>query len=107
MILSLILLIIPFSIVGFWTKRPLIAFILAAPLAFFLLLISGLLPLFQALKTHGTVDPVFFSESLSRAIVDAIMAMFIVFPLLLIFQFFMRRRRRHTAQPQAVLKSFD
>lgn len=98
MILLLVLLLIPFTLVGSWKKHPVIALILAALLAFILLMIPGLLRVFQAMMIYGTVDPLLLAEDLSWALARSIMAMFIVFPSLLLFQIFMRRRRKDKAR---------
>ena len=107
MILSLILLLIPFAIVGFWKKHPIIAFIIAIILSFFLLIIPGLIQVFQAMMIYGTGDPQLMAGGIAEAITSAIMAMFLVIPLLFIFQIFMRRREKDKARHEASLKSFD
>lgn len=107
MILSLGLLLIPFTLVGSWKKHPILALIIAVILAFFLLTIPGLIRVFQVMMIYGTGDPQLMAGGISEAIVRAIMALFLVVPLLLIFQIFMRRRRKDKARYEARLESFE
>ena len=83
MILSLILLIIPFALVGVWTKRPLIAFMIATVLAVLILLTPGLIRAFQDIVIYDTSDPMVMAGYLIRDLTNAIMAMFIILPSLL------------------------
>ena len=107
MILSLGLLLIPFILVGSWKKHPILALIIAVILAFFLLTIPGLIRVFQVMMIYGTGDPQLMAGGISEAIVRAIMALFLVVALLLIFQIFMRRRRKDKARYEASLESFE
>ena len=105
--LALLFLLIPFAIVGFWQTRPIIALIVAVLLAPLIMILPRLIQTFQAMMIYGTGDPQLMAGGIAHAITSAIMGMFIVFPALIIFQMFMRRRRRNKAQPEAVLKNFD
>ena len=94
MIVSLVLLVIPFAIVGFWTKRPVIALILATVLAVLLLAIPSIIQFFQDIVAYSSDDPQLMADLISRVLVSLILVMFIIFPLLFIFQILMRRRRK-------------
>lgn len=110
MIVSLVLLVIPFAIVGFWTKRPVIALILATVLAVLLLAIPSIIQFFQDIVAYSSDDPQLMADLISRVLisrvlVSLILVMFIIFPLLFIFQILMRRRRKKTTKPEASLKT--
>lgn len=107
MIVSLILLLIPFAIVGSWTKRPVIALVIATVLAFLFLVTPVLIQVFQDLIIYDSSDPQLMAGFISRALVNSTLTMFIVFPLLLIFQIFMRRRRKKKMKHEARLSDFD
>lgn len=107
MTLSLILLFIPFALVGVWTKRPLIAFMIATALTVLILLTPSLIRAFQDIVIYDTSDPLVMAGYLSRGLTNAIMPMFIILPSLLMFQIIMRRRSQKRVLSEASSKSFD
>ena len=83
--ISIPLLIIPFALVGFWTKRPIIATIAATLLAYLIMIIPGLMQTFQAMMNYGTNDPQLMAGGISRTLVSSTLTMFVIVPTLFLF----------------------
>lgn len=105
--ISIPLLIIPFALVGFWTKRPIIAIITATFLAYLIMIIPGLMQTFQAMMIYGTGDPQLMAGGISRTLVSSTLTMFVIVPTLVLFQFSMRRFRREKSKHDVELAGFE
>lgn len=92
-LIGLTLLIIPFCIVGFWTKRKVLPLIIATVLSLVFMVLPTLIQTFQAMMIYGTSDPQLMAGGISQAIISSAFVMAIIVPLLILFQWFMRRRK--------------
>ena len=84
----------PCLIVGFWKKRPVIAFIIATLVMFITVVAPSLIKTFQAMLIYGEGDPELLAGGISEAIVGALLLMIVCIPLLFLFQWFILRRHR-------------
>lgn len=82
---------IPLLIVGFWKKRPVIAFVIAALLLIIFAIAPGIIKTFQAMMIYGTGDPQLMAGGISEAIVRAVLFLIAGIPVVAVFQWFMRR----------------
>ena len=106
MIVALILLLIPFAIVGLWKKRPIIALICAVILSFLLMVLPGLIQTFQAMMIYGTGDPQLMAGGISEALVGAMLGPIYTLPLLIGFQLITRYIWKRKAGKKAI-NDFD
>lgn len=88
---------IPFLIVGFWRKRPVLAFILATLIMIPMTLAPGLIKTFQAMMIYGTGDPQLMAGGISEALVGMMLTLPIALPLLAVFQWAVRRHYKKKA----------
>ncbi len=87
-------LIIPFLIVGFWRRRPVWAFIVAAVFAMLLPAATGIVKTVQALHIYGAGDPQLMAGGISEALVTTLLSAIVYLPLLFGFQWIIRRHFR-------------
>ena len=76
-------------------KRRALSLIIAALLAFVFMVSPGIIKTFQAMMIYGTGDPQIIAGGISEAIVNSAFVMVLVLPLLVLFQWFMRRRKQY------------
>ena len=76
-------------------------------LAILAMMIPSLVQTFQALMIYGTGDPQLMAGGISQAIVGAILAMFVVLPLLILFQVVSRRRWKAKLKAEEALSGFE
>ena len=93
-LLAFLVFIIPCLIVMFWQKKPVVAFLSALILGFAFCVAPGLIQTFQAMMIYGTGDPQLMAGGISQAITSAILGSIIYVPILFLFQWFGRLRKR-------------
>lgn len=89
-----VMLFIPCLIVGFWKKRPRIAFILGMLVMFLTIISPSFIKTFLAMFVYGEGDPQLMAGQLSEAIVMGLVGLVILGPILFLFQWFVLRRHR-------------
>lgn len=104
--LTLFLIIISFSIVGFWRKRPILAFILAALILVLPIPILGMIKTFQAMMIYGAGDPQLMASGISQAMMSTSFTVPIGLPLLALFQWGVRHLAKSNATRADVENTF-
>lgn len=105
-IISILLPILPFSIVGLWQKRPVAALITAVILSYLMLIIPGLVQSFQAMMIYGEGDPQLMAGGISRTLTSSALTLGVILPLLILVQSIFRRIRLARAKTLTP-KDFD
>lgn len=100
-LIGLALLIIPFCIVGIWTKRKFLPVFIASLLAFVFMVLPGVIQTFQAMMIYGKGDPQLAAGGISQAIMGSAFVMVFVVPFLVLFQWFMRRRKHNKSKAKS------
>ena len=107
LIVFLILLVLSFLVVGMWHKRPIISVFLASLFVFMAFFSIGLFQIFKALLIYGTGDPQLMAGAISESIVTAILKVVLILPVLILFQWIMRRRWQSRVRNAVALKGFE
>ena len=109
----LIWLCVPLLIVGLWRRRPVLAMVTALVVLFVTMITRGVIITSQAMMTYGddppytAADPMLtpdylplISPAISEAIVSGIIILIVYLPVLLVFQFFVRRwfKKKHARE---------
>ena len=90
----LTILLAPCLIVMFWQKRRIAAYVTALLLSFIISVAPSLIRTFQAMMIYGSGDPQLMAGGISSAIVSAVFGTIIYIPVLFLFQWFGRLRKR-------------
>ena len=107
MIISIICLIPSFLLVAFWQKHPILSIFISFFLAYFALILAGLLPIYWEMKVEGAADPVLVAGKMSEALVISTARLFLVVPILIVLQSIMRAKRRHKIQKEETKALFE
>lgn len=94
LIITLPIIALSFLMVWLWQKRPIISMILASLLAYLAMVVPGMIQTFQAMMIYGSGDPQLMAGGISQAMTGSMLAMFVILPLLILFQWIGRTRRR-------------
>lgn len=106
LLLAILIIILPFSIVGLWRKRPVLAFILAALILVLPLPVLGMVKTFQAMMIYGTGDPQLMAGGISQAMTSTSLTVPIGLPILALFQWGVRRLTRKVDSREDVENTF-
>ena len=106
-IVLLLALIVPFLIVGLWRKRPIRSFIVATIIAIILHIIVIIAQLFLIMMRYGQGDPQLMAGIISEALTNSILILIVYLPILLLFQWIIRRVYRKKDAPNLKVDTFE
>lgn len=98
--------VLPVVIVWFWTKRPIIALVVASFLMLLALILPKVLVTLQALVIYGTGDPQLLAGGISEAVVTGILFMIVGVPVLAVIQWVSRQSQKSKLTKPDVDKAF-
>ena len=94
----ILILAIPCLIVGLWRSRPVAAFITASLVLVLICILPLIVKTGQAMMIYGHGDTQLVAGLLSEAILTTILSLIVFLPILLLFQWIVRRRYKSRAE---------
>jgi len=99
--------ILPFVLVIFWHKRPIVALVIASVIAIIVPFMAGMIQTFQAMMIYGTGDPQLMANGIRMAVSLPVFSLFIIVPLLAFVQWVSRKLRARNLSRDEIKSAFE